>query len=830
MASKRVIELGDGFLSADTSHRSSLVTSPQNRYSKSMFGQEHELIASIQELQRKLSMIQTTDRPDDPVVDNKHRLIMVSNRLPVSVKKDPTTGECSYTMSSGGLVSALAGIRDEVPFVWIGWLGFEIPVEEQPKVQEQLMKEYNCMPVFLTEKIATPYYNDFSNNVLWPIFHYVPLPMFRAGSEKKFDYSLWDAYHTANVHFAQVIKSIYRPGDYVWIHDYHLMVLPSLLRKQLPSCKIGWFLHTPFPSSEIYRGLPVRKRILEGLLGADLVGFHTYDYARHFLSACTRILGARTTPKGMELENHFTTVGVFPIGIEPSAFTDKLQLDETKERIEELCATFQGKKIIIGVDRLDYIKGMPHKLLATEKLLKTHPEWRDKVILIQIGVPSRTGVEEYQHLASRVNQLTGRINGTYGTLQHMPIHYINQSVKPHELAALYNIADVCFVSSIRDGMNLVSHEYVACQQQPCAHRDGPGVLVLSEFAGSAQSLSGAVRINPWNTNEMASALHQALTMSCTERELRHLKLFRYITTHSASFWARSFLADFRLACKRSESITKLLKLPSQRTVQDYTNSKHRVIICDYDGTLSSWQTLPLMAAPNGYLKNMLNILSSDPKNTVVIVSGRERSVLQTWFKDVGVGLAAESGFYYKMKEDEDWIAMGENVDASWKNEVRPVMQYFTDRTPGSFIEEKETAFTWHYCDTDAEFGPMQARDMQVHLEDALSSLPLDVVQGANNVEVRLQGTSKGSIVEAVLNREAENGEIDFVLCVGDDQTDEAMFSTIRDMSTSTKVLAEKSCVYTCHIGTDRSAAQYFLQNIMDLRRLLRGLATISKRG
>ncbi|KAI9920843.1 hypothetical protein PsorP6_002634 [Peronosclerospora sorghi] len=524
-----------------------------------MNAREQELLVNIQELQRQLSMVQIqTDKPQEeivpPMLDARHRLIMVSNRLPISFHRNENTGEWSFSMSSGGLVTALNGIRDQVPFIWIGWLGEEIPHDEQSKVREKLAREFNCVPVFLSKEIAARYYNGFSNDILWPIFHYVPLPLFRPGSEKKFDFRQWDAYKLANKRFAQAVNQVYREGDFVWVHDYHLMMLPKLLRSRHPLCKVGWFLHTPFPSAEMYRMLPVGKEILEGLLGADLLGFHTYDYARHFIAACARLPGASTSPKGVELGNHFSGIGVFPIGIDPEHFENILNSDPTQKRIQELTTKFAGRKIIIGVDRMDYIKGIPHKLLAMERFLSLYPERRKDVVLIQIGVPSRTGVEEYQHLAASVNEMVGRINGRFGTLTHSPVHYIHQSVTPSELVALYNLADVCLVTSIRDGMNLVSHEYVMCQSQSCEpHRDGPGVLILSEFAGSAQSLSGAIRVNPWNTTDMANALRYALELPLMEREYRQTNLHRYVKTHTASFWGRSFLSDLEDAVSRSAS-------------------------------------------------------------------------------------------------------------------------------------------------------------------------------------------------------------------------------------------------------------------------------------
>ncbi|KAF4323942.1 hypothetical protein BBO99_00002374 [Phytophthora kernoviae] len=731
-----------------------------------MNAREQELLVNIQELQRQLSMVQIqTDKPQEeivpPMMDARHRLIMVSNRLPISFQRNEATGEWSFSMSSGGLVTALNGIRDQVPFIWIGWLGEEIPHEDQSKVREKLAREFNCVPVFLSKEIAARYYNDFSNDILWPIFHYVPLPLFRAGSEKKFDFRQWDAYKLANKRFAQAVHQVYREGDFVWVHDYHLMMLPSLLRSRHTHCKIGWFLHTPFPTAEMYRMLPVGKEILEGLLGADLLGFHTYDYARHFIAACARVPGAQTSPKGVEHDDHFSAIGVFPIGIDPDHFEHILNSDVTQKRVKELQMKFAGYKVVIGVDRMDYIKGIPHKLLAMERFLSLYPERCKDVILIQIAVPSRTGVQEYQQLAASVNEMVGRINGRFGTLTHSPVHYIHRSVAPSELVALYNLADVCLVTSIRDGMNLVSHEYVMCQSQSCEpHREGPGVLILSEFAGSAQSLSGAIRVNPWNTTDMANALGYALSLPLMEREYRQTNLYRYVKTHTASFWGRSFLTDLEDAVSRPRAVVrKLVRLPTIEVLGAYARSRHRLLVLDYEGTLlddpisaGGPSQHGARAPPKPFIKRLIETLANDPKNTVVLVSAHERNVIGSWLTDRRVGVVAESGYFYRLPNDDEWQVMTEDTDPSWKKVVRPIMQYFTERTPGSRIDSKDSALAWHYGETDPIFGPMQARDMQVNLEDVLCNLPLEVVQGPNRVEVRLQGVTKTVLLDEILKQ------------------------------------------------------------------------------
>ncbi|GAC73660.1 trehalose-6-phosphate synthase component TPS1 and related subunits [Moesziomyces antarcticus T-34] len=546
-------------------------------------------------------------------------LIVVSNRLPVTIKVDPSVpGGYTFTLSSGGLVSALSGCKKTMNFTWIGWPGLSVPPKDEEYIEKRLREEYSCQPVWISDEIADRHYNGFSNSILWPLFHYHP-------GEMNFDETNWLAYREANLRFAEKIRSIVRQGDMVWVQDYHLMLLPLMLRTLIEgseqqgatsqrelehvrhgvdgtlqlqdddmlaapagdtygslrgvrpsspppdddedydgrdqatrsatatgrglgtsdgssgrgSIKIGFFLHTPFPSSEIYRILPVRREILLGILHCDLIGFHTYDYARHFLSSCTRILGLPTMPNGAEFEGRYVHVGTYPIGIEPSQFEDGLQRESVKERIRSLQRRFEGVKIIVGVDRLDYIKGVPQKLHALETFLQDHPEWVGKVVLVQVAVPSRQDVEEYQNLRATVNEAVGRINGRFGTVESMPIHFLHRSVSFDELCALYAISDACLVTSTRDGMNLVSYEYIACQQERA------GVMILSEFAGAAQSLNGSLICNPWDAFAVSDAIHEALTMPANVRRENFEKLSRYVKKHTASWWGLSFVNDLK---------------------------------------------------------------------------------------------------------------------------------------------------------------------------------------------------------------------------------------------------------------------------------------------
>eukprot|EP00835_Amoeboradix_gromovi_P003538 NODE_238_length_13323_cov_0.463854.p2 type:complete len:648 gc:universal NODE_238_length_13323_cov_0.463854:7266-9209(+) len=632
-----------------------------------------------------------------------NELIVVSNRLPVTITKCES-GRFKYSMSSGGLVSALSGLAKEMTFKWIGWTGIEIPNDEQATVIKELA-ELNCIPVFMPDDTAELFYNGFSNSIIWPLFHYTP-------GDLNFDQSMWEAYKHANYLFANTLRDNISDSTMIWVQDYHLMLLPELLRKSNPYCNIGFFLHTPFPSSEVYRILPVRTEILHGLLNCNLIGFHTFDYARHFLSSCTRILGLQTSPNGVEYKDRRVTVGVFPIGIDPEKFKQGLESDSIKQRISHLKSKFENVKLMVGVDRLDYIKGVPQKLHAFDAFLSKHPEWIGKVVLVQVAVPSRTDVEEYIQLRNNVNQLVGEINGKYGTIEFSPIHFLNKSVEFEELTALYAACDVCLVTSTRDGMNLVSYEYICCQA------DNHGVLVLSEFAGAAQSMNGAIIINPWNTEDVAQAYHDALTMSATSKKESHGKLYRYVNKYTAAYWGQSFVNELRRVIDETQTHGELKLLKQSHVMSLFNNIGKKVILLDYDGTLTSNSIkMPEFANPSRLVLATLQRLAQLPDVYVYVLSGRSRYVLDKWFSSTGVGLVAEHGCFYKHPEkirmnltptgdmiktlekqakpslvDDKWIRLVDDMDLSYRDSIKPLFEHFLERTPGSYIEEKEVLF------------------------------------------------------------------------------------------------------------------------------------------
>ncbi|KAH9619733.1 hypothetical protein KSS87_019614 [Heliosperma pusillum] len=706
------------------------------------------------------------------------RLLVVANRLPVSAVR---RGEDSWSLdiSAGGLVSALLGVK-EFEARWIGWAGVNVPDKVGQDALTKALAEKRCIPVFLDEEIVHQYYNGYCNNILWPLFHYLGLPQEdRLATTRSFQ-SQFAAYKKANQMFADVVNEHYEEGDVVWCHDYHLMFLPECLKKHNSEMKVGWFLHTPFPSSEIHRTLPSRSELLRAVLAADLVGFHTYDYARHFVSACTRILGLEGTPEGVEDDQgRLTRVAAFPIGIDSERFIRALELSQVQEHIKELTERFSGRKVMLGVDRLDMIKGIPQKLLAFEKFLEENSYWKDKVVLLQIAVPTRTDVPEYQKLTSQVHEIVGRINGRFGSLIRVPIHHLDRSLDFHALCALYAVTDVALVTSLRDGMNLVSYEYVACQDAK------KGVLILSEFAGAAQSLgAGALLVNPWNVTEVAAAIGKALNMSDEEREKRHQLNFAHLTTHTSQEWAETFVSELNDTVVEAQlRITQNRPLlPVDYAANHFLSCSNRLLILGFNATLTEAVDTPgrrggdqikemeLKLHPD--LKEPLTNLCKDPKTTIVVLSGSGRPVLDENFGNYDMWLAAEHGMFLRHTRRGDWMTtMPEHLNLDWVPSVKHVFEYFTERTPRSHFELRETSLVWNYKYADPEFGRLQARDMLQHLwTGPISNAAVEVVQGSRSVEVRAVGVTKGSAIDRILGEIVHSkpltSPIDYVLCIG----------------------------------------------------------------
>lgn len=784
------------------------------------------------------------------------RIIIVANILPLTAVRKPDNLGWSFGWDKDSLLLQVKdGLGEDVEVVYVGCLNVEIDPKEQDVVAVTLLGSFNCVPAFFNGDLKRRYYHGFCKQQLWPLFHYM-LPM-TPDHGGRFDRSLWQAYVSVNKIFADKVMEVFSPDeDSVWIHDYHLMLLPTFLRNRFNKMKIGFFLHSPFPSSEIYRTLPVREEILRGLLNSDLIGFHTFDYARHFLSCCSRMLGLDYESKrgyiGLEYYGRTVGIKIMPVGIHMSQLEAVLRLADTAWRIGELKAKYDGKIVLLGVDDVDIFKGISLKLLAMEQLLKEHEDLVGKVVLVQILNPARGRGKDVTEVQTETLVTAQRINEIYGKDGYQPVELVARYVPLYERIAFYTIAECCVVAAVRDGMNLIPYEYIVCRQGTSEldasfglPSDAPkrSMLVVSEFIGCSPSLSGAIRVNPWNIEALAEAMNTAITMADAEKQMRHEKHFRYVSTHDVAFWAQSCIGDLQRTCKENSKkrcyglgfglrfrIVSLdhnfRKLATEHIVWAYKKSTRRAILLDYDGTMMPQTSI--IKTPSPEVLTVLNTLSNDPKNVVFIVSGRGRKTLNEWFLPCKkLGIAAEHGYFFRWKMEEEWETCVQVMDFGWKAVVGPIFKLYTESTDGSFVEEKESAVVWHFQDADPDFGSWQAKELLDHLESVLANEPVVVKSGQQIVEVKPQGVSKGVAVEKLLTSMASQGSPpDFILCIGDDRSDEDMFEII-DSTMASFPKSSKREVFACTVGQKPSKAKYYLDDTVEVLNLLQGLATAS---
>jgi trehalose 6-phosphate synthase/phosphatase len=720
------------------------------------------------------------------------RLLIVSNRLPVTVRAGE--GEPVVARSSGGLATGLDGPHSRSGGIWIGWPGSLEGLGAAARADvERRLAELRLAPVALSADEVARYYEGYANGVLWPLLHYSVARLPAVVSDL-------EAYEAVNARFADAVAERWREGDVVWVHDYQLMLVPKLLRERIPGARIGFFLHIPFPSSEIFRVLPRRERLLEGVLGADLVGFHAPAYVRHFASSALRLLGAPTRVDRIAWEGRDVRIGVFPMGVDAARFDETARSEDVRALVESHRAA--GMQLLVGVDRLDYTKGIPRRLLAFETLLRHHPELRERVRLVQVAVPSRENVEAYREYRDEVDALVGRIHGEFATPDWSPIHYLYRALAFEEVVALYRAADAALVTPLRDGMNLVAKEFVA------ARPDEDGVLVLSEFAGAAAELAEAVLVNPYDVEATAEAMHRALTMPADERQTRMVHLRARVARHDVHWWARTFLG----ALEAADGPARADVAPSPRAAVDAAvaraaDAARACLLLDYDGTLIPFARTPDLARPDAELCELLARLAALPGTSVHVVSGRRRSTLERWLGALAVGLHAEHG-YWSRRPGGEWTSLDPG-DTSWREPVRSILRDFSERTPGSLVEEKTVGFAWHWRGAEPELGDEQARELSLHLSTLLSSAPVELLPGDKVLEVRPHGVNKGQVVRGIL----EGGERGALLvALGDDRTDEDLFAAVPADGISV------------HVGPAPSGASLRVPDVRAARRLLARVA------
>ncbi|WP_290476684.1 bifunctional alpha,alpha-trehalose-phosphate synthase (UDP-forming)/trehalose-phosphatase, partial [Leeuwenhoekiella sp. UBA1003] len=658
------------------------------------------------------------------------KTIIISNRLPLQLKIENQKIEA--TPSVGGLATGMKSVHRDGNGVWIGWTGLteeEIPADLVDDVVEATIKE-QCVPVSLNQDDIDGFYYGFSNRTIWPLFHYFI-------EYAEFEKESWQSYKRVNEKYAEVVLDNIEEGDTVWVHDYQLMLLPALIKKERPDVQIGFFLHIPFPSYEVFRILPWREEILKGLLGSDLIGFHTYDYQRHFLSSVSRILRHEVSFNEITLKDRMVTVNSFPMGIDYKKFSDAAakhdsakNQSELQRRLDMHIDSTPDAKMILSIDRLDYSKGIANRIRAYEYFLEKYPQFKEKVRLVMLAVPSRSNVPQYQLLKKEVDELVGRINGKFATVSWTPIWYFYRSMPFENLIDLYTTCEVALLTPIRDGMNLVAKEYVATRSH------GTGVLILSEMAGAAQEMSEAVIINPNNFEEIADALKQAIEMPEAEQVKRNKFLQKRLKRYNVEKWAEDFMHALYETTHKSDIVEAehLQKDREDKMFEDYKKAEKRILFLDYDGTLRAFVNNPDDASPDDELIELVRKIESQENTEVVIISGRDRHTLGEWWQDVPITLIAEHGVW-KRPIGGEW-AVTEALKNDWMETVKPILEKFVDRTAGTFIEEKNYSLAWHYRNADPDLGEKRASELSTVLKELSANNELGVLDGNKVLEIK----------------------------------------------------------------------------------------------
>lgn len=715
-------------------------------------------------------------------------------------------------MGNGGLKNAVKA-ADESGYLkektWVGTLGMPTDALDdhvKSEIAEKLEDDFDSLTVYVCDKDFDGHYSRYCKTILWPVFHY-QIP--DNPKSKAYEDHSWVYYVKINEAFADRIAKNWKRGDIVWIHDYHLLLVPSMVRKLLPDAQIGFFLHVAFPSSEVFRCLAVRKELLEGLLGANLIGFQTHEYCHHFLQTCSRLLNVEATKDGIQLEDRFVNVGTFPIGIDPEALKQRREEHDVDEWIRVIQDKYRGKHLIVARDKLDHIRGVRQKLLSYELFLKSYPEWKDKVVLIQVALSST----EQAELDAAVSDIVTRINSDHSTLAHQPLVFLKQDIGYSQYLALLTVADALFIMSMREGMNLVSHEFIHCQDGSRSDRKH-GSLILSEFTGSAEVFDKhKLLVNPWDYRHCAETVHKALVMSSEERAQRWKSLHSTVIHRTAGVWVQSFVEQLSTVWKdhAMRDTSSIPRLSVSAVVDKYQAATKRLFLVDYEGTLASWgdPCSIVLTTPQRAI-DVLNNLLDDPKNIVYVMSGRMPEEMERLFRRVpGLGMIAENGCYLMEADTDGWMPLTDEEDVeSWKSGVRSILKYYEERVEGSKVYERLCSLALDYSEAkDIDAAKKQASECTNHLNDACANQMIHAIPVDNALVVEPADITKASAAEKIfsgIQRKVEKGATcpDFLFVAGDSRDDEFVFHWANKLEESNLIRD----VITVTLGSRNTAA------------------------
>ncbi|KIJ47269.1 glycosyltransferase family 20 protein [Sphaerobolus stellatus SS14] len=697
---------------------------------------------------------------------------------------------------NGGLYNAVASVESTFlrRKLWVGTLGtatdgFDTGVRRQ--MDRRLREDANSVSIWLDDSEFSGFYDTFCHQVLWPALHYAVPDAPR--TKVFYESSTYQQYVAANRKFADTIIKEYEEGDIVWVNDYHLLLVPEMVRAALPNAIIGLFLHVAFPSSEIFRCMAVREQLLHGMLGADLIGFQTANFARHFRQTVSRILSLEAVPKGITTkEGRFVDVGVFPMGIDVKALTAKRKDPEVKEWEVVLRQRYANNLLLVGRDKLDSIQGVRKKLEAFEAFLIKYPEMIGKAVLLQVALSTT----EDDDTMGGVSGVVARINSKWSevTAGYQPVVFLHTlDLTFSQYLALLTVADAFIVTSLREGMALRTHEFVECQES----RNRP--LILSEFTGSYSyaGFRSCIPINPWDANGTAEAIHHALTMPEEEVKMRWKDLHAHVITQTAQKFVTTFLTrcirvNLEHAQRDPESIPDM---DVDAVMGKYKYSAERLILLDLEDTLWVREHPQHSFEPPEETVEILRKLAQDRKNQVWVLSGLPRMALDKMSSLVPeVGLVAENGCFIKPRpvrgKQQEWVNMVANYNMTWKTPCLEILGYFTERTPGSFVVPREASIVWHFTSNDEKntsgekaWARRQAAEAQNHIWDSLGErYGLRIIPRPSSFIVLPSNVSRSSAVGAIMrpngpgssmqndnegNEPLEN--IDLVLCIGSDE-------------------------------------------------------------
>jgi trehalose 6-phosphate synthase/phosphatase len=783
------------------------------------------------------------------VLTPEDHVIVIAYHLPLRVQRAAAGGYIIEWDDERGIDRESMGLPTRCTY--IGCIELDVPdIGEQEALEKMLFEKYDSIVIFLDPEQRNKFYHGFCREYLAPLMHG---QMHVVEDSDPFKREEWTAYCSVNQLFASKVVEIYGGSEIIWVHDYHLMLTPSCIVRKLPLTKIGFFLHASFPASDVWRSCAVRLELLRSLLNVDLVGFLMFEYTRNFLTCCKRMLGLEYEFQkggflGVEYEGRHVMAQVCTFGISPRMYQRRLEAPEFSQpsnagpgTLWDVCG--RGNIVIGAIDYLDRLKGVAGKLLAWEVLLRDYPHYRRGHVLVQVcvGARNRIQIKTAPTVEAELRRIVDRINAAYPGTVHFEVR---SRMTPTERLQLWCASQILLVTALREAINVYPLEFVLARHMRSLP---PGTLILSEFTGFARVLNGCLRINPNCQTEVVETLDAALTMSPEERDARAAKDLATITSCTNEAFASRFLRELKSTkTKRQEDFvcvgfglskfrlvgmgSGFKPLDTSEAIESFQKATRRVLLLDWGGTITAPTSgfYDQRNADAGLPQNVLDALGSlcaQPDCHVMIMSGLPKERVLAAFGTVpNLSLAVEHGFTFRVGDGE-WQQLVHGVHDEWRGVARSVMHVYATRTHGAFVQDKGSSMLWNFEESDQEFGYMQGKELQTTLQQVLSEFPVVVRTGKGYVEACHRDINKGAMASHMIDLLQSDGtNCEFVLCAGDDSTDELMFAALN------KKLGKGSPrLFTVTIGRKPSEASRYLDDHREVVELLQLLCTVGFR-